>query len=515
VRKRGLAVGVLSGPGDFRGQFSSEKGLRDASGRASGAIALTPQAVAAPLNTADVSTLLQWAGQNGVSVIPRGAGTGMPGGNVGEGISLDLSRHLNAIGPVDRERRSVYVEPGAIAEEMDLRAHEAGLFFPALPASAARCTLGGMLANNAAGARSFGYGSVRDWVSTLDVMWADGSLERLSGASPCRLDRLDAELRQRATDRLSDWPAVRKNSSGYAWDHYLRSNDPTQLILGSEGTLGVIVGAELRLAPVPDSATLVALPVPAAVEIPRAIELAIHHQAAACEFFGRSFLEITRLCETNALGLDLSSADALLLLELDRDPDCVSAARDDLVALAKDWRVSVRFATDPLERQNLWSVRRAASPRVAEETQRSGRVSTQFIEDSVVPTTELPAYLSGLQDILDRAGIQAVMFGHAGDANVHVNPLIEVTRPGWKEEVRGILEETVDLVAGLGGTLAGEHGDGRLRAPYIERIWGKEWAAVFRETKKELDPDGILNPGVVVSLDGQDPLEGLTADRIR
>ena len=133
----------------------------------------------------------------------------------------------------------------------------------------------------------------------------------------------------------------------------------------------------------------------------------------------------------------------------------------------------------------------------------------------MVPPAQLPAYLTGLQDILDHAEIESVMFGHAGDANVHVNPLIDVTRAGWRDQVRCVLEEAVDLVAGLGGTLTGEHGDGRLRAPYLERIWGEEWAGVFRDTKKCLDPDGVLNPGVVVPLPGQDPLEGLTADRIR
>lgn len=507
---------MISAPGNFRGEFSTAKVSCEAFGRASGPISIVPQAVAAPLMADDVSELLRWAGQTGQSVVPRGAGTGMPGGNVGCGICLDLSRHLTEIGTVDRERRTIRVESGVIARHLDLVARRQGLFFPALPASAARCTLGGMLANNAAGARSFGYGSTRDWVVSLDVVWADGSRERMDGEAPAstRLDRLDKRLRERARKALPRWPRVRKNSSGYAWDRFLSSEDPVQLLIGSEGTLGVIVAAELRLAPLPTTVTLAALPVPAIVELPRVVALATLHEAAACEFFGRTFLEITRLAESNDLGVNLSTAEALLLIEFDRGEDADAQARTALLELAKDWGVSVHFATDEAERHHMWSVRHEASPKIAEESQRSGRVSTQFIEDSVVPPDLLPDYLSGLQKILDRANIQAVIFGHAGDANIHVNPLIDVKLPGWRDQVRGVLEDTVELVAGLGGTLAGEHGDGRLRAPYLQRIWGTEWAEVFAETKRQLDPEGVLNPGVVVPLKGQDPLEGLTATRI-
>jgi FAD/FMN-containing dehydrogenase len=137
----------------------------------------------------------------------------------------------------------------------------------------------------------------------------------------------------------------------------------------------------------------------------------------------------------------------------------------------------------------------------------------QFIEDSVVPPGRLVEYLRALEGILDRENTEAVMFGHAGDGNVHVNPLVDVRTPGWRARVRRILEATVDLVAELGGTLSGEHGDGRIRAPFLERIWGPSLAAAFRQVKRSLDPAGVLNPGVVVPLPGQDPLRGLTPHR--
>lgn len=133
----------------------------------------------------------------------------------------------------------------------------------------------------------------------------------------------------------------------------------------------------------------------------------------------------------------------------------------------------------------------------------------QFIEDSVVPPGRLPEYLAGLSSILAEARLEAVVFGHAGDGNVHVNPLVPTGDEDWRDRVRQVLEGVAGLVASLGGTLSGEHGDGRIRAPYLDRIWGPGSVAAFKETKGLLDPDGIFNPGVILPLPGQDPLEGL------
>jgi FAD/FMN-containing dehydrogenase len=136
-------------------------------------------------------------------------------------------------------------------------------------------------------------------------------------------------------------------------------------------------------------------------------------------------------------------------------------------------------------------------------------VSTQFIEDSVVPVEQLAAYVRGVDHILDDVDFDRVVFGHAGDGNIHVNPLVPVNEPDARQRVREALERTVDLVAALGGTLSGEHGDGRLRAPLLERVWSSSTVSGFRFVKEALDPDGVLNPGVILPVEGQDPLDGL------
>ena len=455
----------------------------------------------------DVSTLLSWASHHEEPVVPRGAGTGMPGGNVGRGIALDLSTNFRALGPLDASGRTVRVEPGVLAGDVDRAARKAGFFLPPLPASADRCTVGGMVANNAAGARTFKYGATRDWVQALEVVTPDGSRHRLErgGNVPTVFTELHAELRAELGTEPADWPNVRKNSSGYALERFLPEADPVQLLVGSEGTLAVLTSATLMLAPVPEAQALALIAARDLLDLPILLQWARDNEASACEFFGRRFLEVASHSDP---ALVTEGAQAALLVELDGDPDSVSTRADSLRLLCRELGLETIVGMEDIERRHLWTLRHAASPLIAESA-RNGLVSTQIIEDSVVPPEALGAYLSGLDEILQTAETDAVIFGHAGDANVHVNPLLDVRRPSWRDGARTILNETVDLVADLGGTLSGEHGDGRLRAPFLTQIWGSKLARCFERTKATLDPTGVLNPGVIIPLPGQDPLEGL------
>lgn len=459
------------------------------------------------MDAEDVSTLLSWASDRGEPVVPRGAGTGMPGGNVGPGVALDLSANFRALDPLDLSSRTIRVEPGVLAGDVDRVARQAGLFLPPLPSSADRCTIGGMVANNAAGARTFKYGATRDWVQALDVVTADGTRHRLERDedSPLGFAQLHAELRAELGNEPADWPNVRKNSSGYALDRFLPDAEAVQLVVGSEGTIAVITSATLRLAPLPESQAVTLLVIRNLLDVPILLQWARDHEASACEFFGRRFLEVA---SGSADTLAIEGAESVLLMELDGDSDSVSSRTDALRRLARELGLEAIVGMEEIDRDKLWSLRHAASPLIASSAQ-EGLISTQIIEDSVVPPEAFGAYLSGLDDILGKADTDAVIFGHAGDSNVHVNPLLDVGRRSWRNDARTILEETVDLVADLGGTLSGEHGDGRLRAPFVERIWGPKLTGCFERTKAALDPAGILNPGVIVPLPDQDPLEGL------
>lgn len=505
--------GAPDPPSGFRGAFFCDPARREAAATVSGPIHLVPAAVAVPADAEDVAVLASWAGREGMSLVPRGGGTGMPGGNVGWGVAVDLSA-LDRLQLPDGEE-TFEAGPGVKGVAVERAARAAGLFFPPLPSSADRCTVGGMVANNAAGARTFRYGAVRRWVEALDVVLADGTLARLKRERPeVRFSALRDEILGMGGMSDPAWPKVRKNSSGYALDAFLPKGDPVALMVGSEGTLGIVTGARLRLAREPETRALAALPVRELDTLDLVVAEGRRLGASACEFFGRRFLDVAGLRSAPPVADLVGGAPALILLEVEGTPDEVAQHLDSLEALARRLRVPLKAGRKQPEMDRLWRIRHAASPVVAAQADQ-GLVSMQFIEDSVVPDGCLSRYLLGLDTILGDEETDAVVFGHAGDGNVHVNPLVDVGRADWRARVARILERTVELVASLGGTLSGEHGDGRIRAPFHERIFGADAARAFRAVKTRLDPSGTLNPGVIVPGVDHDPLLGLTPRRRR
>jgi FAD/FMN-containing dehydrogenase len=443
----------------------------------------------------------------------------MPGGNIGPGIILSLVEGFSEIGSVLGD--GIRVGAGAVAAHVEAEAQSAGLTFPPLPSSAPWATLGGMIANNAAGARSFGYGATDAWVTevegfTLDgtpfSIRADGSGEGVAGFGPLLGGEAGSLDLTPSSPLLEGWPQLRKNSSGYALDRLARAPalTPLPLLIGSEGTLVIITGAELRLTPAPQARGVHLLP----VRTPDALSAlslgAPATGAVSCEFLGRRLLEVLAAVGDPVFMSGLLPADgfALLLLEFEGSglPE-VEAGLERARALGRHVDGEGFGTGDPALVQRLWGLRHRASPLIAEAAG-AHLISTQFIEDSVVPPAALGAYIVGVEQILQAEATDAVIFGHAGDGNVHVNPLLDFGRPDERERVRRILDATVELVASLGGTLAGEHGDGRIRTPYGERIWGPARMAAFGRIKAQLDPMGLLNPGVKVPLPGQDPLTG-------
>lgn len=481
-------------------------GALEASSRAAGPVRLAPRAVARPSTAADVAALVTWAAHEGWPLVPRAAGTGMPGGNVGRDVVVDLTGldHLRWLGDGVCD-----VGPGLVAARLQAEAAARGRYLPALPSSADRCTLGGMIANDAAGARSFGHGPVHAFVEEVDVVLPDGSAHTLRAGEPGppAVRGLLAEYRARWGGKPPGWPAVRKNASGYPLDRFLGGGGALALMIGSEGTLAIVTRARLRLPPRPERSAVALLPLPDEAHVADVVAALAPARAAACELLGRTFLDVAGLRDDPGVGDVLTDADGALLVEVDAGLAPVEDSLAHVRGVAASLGVPVLHAEDPADRRRLWAVRHAASPVIAERAS-AGLVSMQFIEDSVVPPRHLARYLAGLGVILADEETEAVLFGHAGDANVHVNPLVDVRRPEWRARVRRILDRTALLVRELGGTLAGEHGDGRIRAPLHPTVWGEPLADAFREVKEALDPASLLNPGVVVAQPGQDPLDG-------
>jgi FAD/FMN-containing dehydrogenase len=502
-------------PRGFRGEWTADEVRRGSFAEHAGILRALPVAVAVPADAGDVAALARWASEHGIGLVPRAAGTGMPGGNIGPGVAVDLRTHFGGIGRVDAERRTARIQPGATLGELNRAAAPAGLQFPVDPSSADRASMGGIIANNSGGAHTVRYGSARGWIHSLDVVLADGTSITTTRGVPDEhprlreiLDQVDAVLAEDPVRLDERWPRVRKNSSGYALREYLRSGDAVDLFVGSEGTLGMVTGATVRLAPVPTARGLALLEFTALEAAGAAVQRILALEPVTCEMIDRTFIDLVRDSGEDP-GYPLRPGlEAILFVEMEGDSAAEVAGKLDALAKAMEGVADrVSLASDPHKQERFWHVRHAASPLIARMA--GARVSMQFIEDGVVPVDRLADYILLLRGVLARHGLPAVIFGHAGDGNLHVNPLVDVAKPGWRAEAEAIVYEVAEGVARLGGTMAGEHGDGRLRAPLLETIWGSEIVAAFRAVKDAFDPLGILNPGVILPLPGQRPLDAI------
>ncbi|MFZ9899307.1 MAG: FAD-binding oxidoreductase, partial [Gemmatimonadaceae bacterium] len=505
-------------PETFRGVFRADVLARAVYSEAAGVARIVPRAVALPADADDLVTLVRWAGDQGVPLIPRGSGSSMGGGAIGDGVIVDLGR-LGGIGPVDVVARTVRVGAAVTRDALDAAARTYGLTFPVDPSSGAFATLGGMCATHAAGSRTIRHGPLRDWIVGLECVFADGTRAALRRGAPTpevpALTRLTRDvtpaLRSAAPDVLRR-PGVRKDSSGYALGAYAASDDPIDLLLGSDGTLAFITAVEVRLTPVPGATALALVGFPSLESAASAAVAMADGGASAAELLDRSFLDIAA-SDGNDLGLP-AALDAVLLIEAEgADAAEAMALLDALVATCEAHGATHRErAETPAATARLWTLRHAASPilnRLAPRWQ-----SLQLVEDGCVPPPRFAEYVRGVRAALAAAGLRGVIFGHAGDAHAHVNALVDLDDPTWRARCERLLDEVTLLVAALGGTLAGEHGDGRLRTPLLARVWPAASLTFFAAVKRAFDPMGLLNPGVKVPLPGAAGLGDLKVDPI-
>jgi FAD/FMN-containing dehydrogenase len=273
------------------------------------------------------------------------------------------------------------------------------------------------------------------------------------------------------------------------------------LLVGSEGTLALFVGIELSLTALPGATSSL---VAEFATLEQAVDGAARARtggASACELLDRTFIEVAR--SGPALVPVGSESEAVLLIEIEAgDGESAAAAATVMEqSMLSCGATRVTLALDSESESRLWALRHAASP-ILNRLSPSLK-SMQFIEDAAVPPERLPQYVRGVREILARHGVRGVIFGHAADSNVHVNPLIDVTKPEWRAIVRAILDEVTSLAAELGGTLTGEHGDGRLRTPLLDRVWDARSLELFALVKRAFDPQNIFNPGVKVPTGAQ------------
>ncbi len=498
------------------GLISIDPVLRARYAQGAGIYRRIPAAVARPQSINELRAAIDAARASGLSVIPRAAGSAMPGNNVGDGMIVDLTRYDLDHRLIEPDVRQAHVTPALTLVELNAEASPYRLRLPTDPSSGAWATLGGMVSTNAAGPRSVRDGSIRPWVRGIAMHTADGYLDLERGREPDRKhpamvrwhDTVVPLLQRHASVIRDRYPKVRKNSAGYALDCYLESGDMVDIIVGSEGTLGIITDVGLRLQPIPAHRASLRVAVRSRADLGATIEAIRLHDPATLEFLDASFLRLIadRPLTPENPGL-LSAAAGLLLADFEGADK--AEMMDRAVAAARAVQrtaLDTRVALDAEEIERLWAVRHGASPILAGLT--DGRRSLQVIEDGCVPVSQLGAYIEAVEAAAASQRIDAVIFGHAGDGHVHVNLLPNLRESDWKSRVRSVFDCVSSAVIRLGGTPSGEHGAGRLRAGVLEQLYGPDVMQCLRAVKDAFDPGGLFNPGVILS-DGSDPLSML------
>ncbi|MEP0823486.1 MAG: FAD-binding oxidoreductase [Ignavibacterium sp.] len=467
-----------------------------------------PLGLVFPRDAEEVKHVVRYCYNNEIPVIPRGAATGLAGQAVGMGLIIDFTKHMTNIQTL--EDLSVRVQPGVVLESLNRTLQPEGRFFPVDPASASLCTIGGMIATNAAGAHGIRYGSMKDHVRSLTVVLSNGE-KAVIGPPGQDIDdsvnpflagivRTLSPLLQGKRDAIRRaFPDVPKNSSGFNLKDAVAGSqtDFRKLLVGSEGTLAVVVEAELQTAPVPAYRLGSLLSLPTYDHAVDATLAALDLHPSAVEIMDQTY---TRL----AAGLDpavdrIINEGSPVLLYVEFEGDVLEELQKFVVQLG-------RFAahlpagrhlplTEATEQRAFWRLREEASKAINSEQDRR---KSSFIEDVCVPVRHLATYVRGLKAILDRYDIRFSLYGHAATGNIHCAAFVDLTDLRQYRLVDTVASEVYDLAIGLGGTLSGEHGDGFVRTPFLERLYGKDTYSLFRMVKHVFDPHFILNPGKII-----------------
>ena len=487
----------MHAPPGLRGEFRTDDVARALYAEGAGIFRILPQAVAVPADGDDLARLVRWAAAEGVALVPRGAGSGMPGGNIGPGVVVDLSRAFRDAPSVDAEARTARCGATVTYQALNAAAAGFGLRLPPDPSSGAFCTLGGMVATNAAGAHTVKYGAMRRWVRALEYVTADGETGRTGAQTHRRtaaeerfLRDVAPAIRERGAALAAAMPHTTKNSAGYALDAYAESGRTTDILTGSEGTLAFITGVQVALAPLPEERSTALVTLRSVDDVGPAVLALLPFGPSAVELLDRTYLDFVRGAVQRRVP---AGTEAVLLVEFEGDARGALAAVHGLAE-------TTELADDVASVSRLWELRHLASPILASLP--NNLRSLQVVEDGCVPVPVLGRYVRALREAAAAHGFEIVIFGHAGDGHLHANVLADVTAPGFASRLASCLEAVTGAQLSLGGTPSGEHGDGRLRAPFLTSTFGEEFAGLCRRTKDTWDPAAILNPGVKLAEPG-------------
>ncbi|MHC4630884.1 MAG: FAD-binding and (Fe-S)-binding domain-containing protein [Planctomycetota bacterium] len=481
---------------------------------------ITPVAVVLPRDEADVRAALKTAVDYSVNVLPRGGGTSLGGQAVGPSMVIDFSKYMNNILELNVKDRWVRVQPGIILDELNTELARHGLLFAPDPATSSRATIGGMMGNNSSGTRSIIYGRTCDHVLAGKVLLSDGTtleLEELSlseydhRAKSDGPDAREAEIlsgfkkiiETNSSEIEKRFPKVMRRVNGYNLDSFINTDrwNLTNLLVGSEGTLGIFLEAKLNLEPLPKSKALCTVHFAELLEAIRTVAVILEHKPSAVEIMdadvvvrARKNLSVAPLC-----GFIQGDPQAILVVEFfgetpkDTEQKCRALAADlQEQKLGYAWPV----ITQPAEQAKVWGVRKNGLGLMLGI--KGDRKPLPFIEDACVPIEVLPEYVDRILAFCKERGVRVAMYAHASVGTIHIRPILNLKDSEDIDNMKAIAEFAFGLVKSYGGAWSGEHGDGRVRSPFLERFFGTQIYKAFREIKGLFDPAGLMNPGLII-----------------
>lgn len=478
-----------------RGEVACDPGTRALMTMDASNYRRVPLAVVAPRDADDVAAALTVCREHGLPVVPRGGGTSIAGQATGTGVVLDFTRHMNRVLALDPDAGTARVQPGVVLDDLRSAAAPHGLTFGPDPSTHSRCTLGGMIGNNACGAHSVAWGTTADNVRALDVLTYRGERVRLDGAPAADAPaRLRDGLRALADDHLAllrtGFPELPRRISGYALDRLLpeHGRDAARAFTGSEGTLGVLTEATVRLVPTPAARVLAVLGYPDESAAADAAHLLLPYGPLTVEGMAADLV--------GEAGGSLPRGGAWLFVEVGGDdPDDALAHARELCGAAGGVTGHAVVA-DPARQRSLWRIREDAAGTATRMP--DGTEAWPGWEDCAVPPARLGAYLRDFRALLADHGLRGTPYGHFGDGCVHARIDFDLVDRAGVARFHRFSEAVADLVVSHGGSLSGEHGDGQARAEFLPKMYGSELIALFAVFKDLWDPDGGMNPGMLV-----------------
>ena len=461
---------------------------------------ISPVGAAFPRTAEQASLVILATADAGLSITPRGAGTSLVGNAIGDGLIVDFSRHNRQITDLDLEKRSIRVGAGVVLDQLNdfLKLH--GFCFGPDVATSSRATLGGMIANNSSGARCPIYGTTADHVISLEIVLADGRIEKI-GASHDSLGLERAEIEKlvgaASTEMAERWPpGLIKRWPGYGIERFLRApNDLTNILAGSEGTLAAIFSAELNISPLPHEKGMGLIFFASVPEAMQATVELLDLKPAAIEHIDRPLFDGTKgqlqfQAARDLLELESKPCESILIVEFYEDvAERLSALESKRIGLR------TKVLTEPAQMNMVWSVRKSGLSLLTGCIGPAKPVA--FIEDAAVRPAQLPDYVRGLQSIMKPLGLTASYYGHAASGLLHVRPVLDLHSAADLKKFRLVADETSALVRHFKGSLSAEHGVGIARTEYMRDQLGDQLLEVMREIKRAFDPKNVFNPGKI------------------